>query len=298
MRPELSAALLVVVALVAAAGTPALPGVTASRLQRRATDAAASAGAGTLSSVPSQCKASTNGPPDGLPAVYPTATGTYSCTTYVSVAAGTTFDGGMYRFDRGAGFRPADNCVNVEAGTADTIFILEEGATLQNVIIGQEVFDSVYCKGNCALKNVWFERTCEDSWSLKDSTTCTTCKMTWTGGAINGFFDKGVQHNGAGTVYLTDIDVYYVESGKGKFYRSCGGCGYPQRNVVMTDIRIHGVAGEGVAGINGQVGDTATFSNVQIATSAMDMAVCEVFPDKTTDTTHCIFKNTVTYVNE
>ncbi|KAI9341512.1 pectate lyase, partial [Zopfochytrium polystomum] len=208
---------------------------------------------------------------------FPAAAGTRSCTAPINVAAGATFDGGMFRYDRGAGFRPPNDCLDAEAGAADTIFILADGATLQNVVIGQEVFDAVYCTGSCKLKNVWFERTCEDS----TRRLATTCTMSWTGGAISGFKDKGVQHNGAGTVFLSDIDAFWTTQGKGKLYRSCGGCGFPQRNVVMTNVRGHGVPGEALAGVNADKGDTATLSGVSLpAAFDGDFHVCEMFPTK------------------
>ncbi|KAJ1547209.1 hypothetical protein HK096_003991 [Nowakowskiella sp. JEL0078] len=134
------------------------------------------------------CSSSSNGPPSGLPSIFPTATGTRSCSAPISVTG--VFDGGLQRYDRGAGYRADNNCLDIEPGSADTIFLLNDGATLQNVIIGQEVKDSVYCLGSCTLTNVWFERTCEDSWSLKNPTSCTSCVMSWTGGAISGFTDK------------------------------------------------------------------------------------------------------------
>ncbi|KXS20448.1 polysaccharide lyase family 3 protein [Gonapodya prolifera JEL478] len=236
---------------------------------------------GTGTALPASCAASTTTAPAGLPAVFPTAKGSRSCTAPVTVTG--TFDGGMFRYDRGVGFRGPNNCLNIEPGKADTIFLLEDGATLQNVIIGSEVKDSVYCMGNCKLINVWFEQTCEDSWSLKNPTTCTTCQMSWNGGAINGFTDKGIQHNGAGTVTVTNVDVYY--SGSGKFYRSCGGCGYPNRNVVVQGVRVHGTKGETFVGINDQAAkDTAVLKQVSIpAAFGADWPICKKFGSDTHD---------------
>ncbi|KAI9352444.1 pectate lyase-domain-containing protein [Zopfochytrium polystomum] len=254
---------------------------------------------GSPAPTPTTCVSSTNGPPVGLPAIFPKATGGRSCSASVKIYENTIFDGGMLRYDRGKGYRPANNCLTVEADTKDTIFILENNATLQNVLIGEEVFDSVHCLGSCTLKNVWFERTCEDSWSLKDDTTCKDCKMTWTKGAIWGFKDKGVQHNGGGTVYLTDIDAFYTEQMKGKLYRSCGGCGYPDRHVVMDNVRIHGIGGEAIAGVNSEKGDTAIFNNVQVANTLNLTFICEQFPahtDGKAGTSSCIFQTPLKWV--
>lgn len=49
-------------------------------------------------------------------------------------------------------------------GEKDTVFVLEDGATLKNVIIGADQKEGVYCKGSCNLEFVWFENVCE-GWS-------------------------------------------------------------------------------------------------------------------------------------
>ncbi|KAJ3123300.1 hypothetical protein HK098_002037 [Nowakowskiella sp. JEL0407] len=191
----------------------------------------------------SGCANSNTGPPSGLPSVFPTATGSRSCSAPIKVSG--VFDGGLRRYDRGAGYRPGDNCLNIEPGSADTIFLLDDGATLQNVIIGQEVADSVYCLGSCTLKN-------------------------------------GVQHNGGGTAILTDIDVFY--NGSGKLYRSCGGCGYPTRHVEMYNVRVHGQKGSALCGINADKGDTCKLRNVSIpAEWKKDFKICRKWPDETSD---------------
>lgn len=47
------------------------------------------------------------------------------------------------QYDRGNGA-----CNNqVEGGEKDTVFVLEDGATLRNVIIGKHQAEGVYCKG-------------------------------------------------------------------------------------------------------------------------------------------------------
>lgn len=47
------------------------------------------------------------------------------------------------KYDRGNGA-----CNNqVEGGEKDTVFVLEDGATLRNVIIGKHQAEGIYCKG-------------------------------------------------------------------------------------------------------------------------------------------------------
>lgn len=43
------------------------------------------------------------------------------------------------------------------------MFILENGATLSNVIIGAGQAEGVHCKGTCTLNNVWWADVCEDA---------------------------------------------------------------------------------------------------------------------------------------
>lgn len=46
-------------------------------------------------------------------------------------------------YDRGSGACGGQN----EGGEADTVFVLEDGATLRNVIIGKDQAEGVYCLG-------------------------------------------------------------------------------------------------------------------------------------------------------
>lgn len=48
----------------------------------------------------------------------------------------------------------------------DAVFLLHEGATLKNVIIGKDQAEGVHCKGHCTLEFVWFEDVCEDAISI------------------------------------------------------------------------------------------------------------------------------------
>lgn len=47
------------------------------------------------------------------------------------IPAGETFDAGWVKYDRGSGACNGQN----EGGEADTVFVLEDGATLRNVIM-------------------------------------------------------------------------------------------------------------------------------------------------------------------
>lgn len=78
----------------------------------------------------------------------------------VSLASPSTIAGvqdmGNREFDRG---RPCDS--DADTGSNSAVFILENGATLSNVIIGTNQLEGVHCKGSCTLTNVWFRDVCE-----------------------------------------------------------------------------------------------------------------------------------------
>lgn len=62
----------------------------------------------------------------------PASSGTSVLSAVQTIAAGETFDGGYYMYDRGV-----DCTGQEEGGDSDAVFILEAGATLSNVIIGR-----------------------------------------------------------------------------------------------------------------------------------------------------------------
>lgn len=102
------------------------------------------------------------------------------------------------------------------SGDSDAVFLLQPGATLQNVIIGKNQAEGVHCAGACTLKYVWFEDVCEDAISIKKDKAG---DQSWIiGGGAYHASDKVVQHNGCGTVNIIN---FYVED-YGKLYRSCG----------------------------------------------------------------------------
>ncbi|KAK7419293.1 hypothetical protein QQX98_003445 [Neonectria punicea] len=157
-----------------------------------------------------------------------------------------TFDGGMKTYGRGV------KCTGQkEGGDADAVFILENGATLKNVIIGADQIEGVHCKGACTIENVWWKKVCEDALSIKGNGNALV-----KGGGATGASDKIIQHNGLGTVTIdgfTAVDF-------GKLYRSCGNCkAMGQRNVVVKNVKASN--GKLLTGINSNKGDVATITN-------------------------------------
>jgi pectate lyase len=176
----------------------------------------------------------------------PTRSGNIISLPSPSVIKGT-FDGGNKEYDRG---RPCNS--DDDTGSASAVFILENGATLSNVIIGANALEGVHCKGACTITNVWFRDVCEDAISILG-----TGDALIQGGGAQEAKDKVVQHNGRGTVTIKDYTVVNA----GKLYRSCGDCtnnGGP-RKVVVQNVKVNGMTSD-LVGINSNYGDTATIS--------------------------------------
>ncbi|KAL0567405.1 hypothetical protein V5O48_014582 [Marasmius crinis-equi] len=174
-----------------------------------------------------------------------------------------TFDGGNVRFDRGSGACQGQT----EGGDSDAVFILQSGATLQNVVIGANQMEGVHCLGPCNLYNVWFEDVCEDAITIKQSSG----QSNIVGGGAKNASDKVVQHNGAGTV---KIDSYCVQT-FGKLYRSCGNCSSQYKRSVLIS-QIDAKSGSTLAGINSNYGDTAQFDTASVKTSSVS-SICDTY---------------------
>ncbi|RYP87426.1 hypothetical protein DL769_000522 [Monosporascus sp. CRB-8-3] len=180
----------------------------------------------------------------------PKPAGTVHSDKVIEVKAGQVFDGAWKKYDRGSGACNGQS----EGGDADAVFLLREGATLKNVIIGKDQSEGVHCDGHCTLEFVWFEDVCEDAITIKNDTPG---KETWIiGGGAYHASDKVVQHNGCGTVNIIN---FYVED-YGKLYRSCGNCSKQcKRNIFIDGVTAKN--GHELAGINSNYGDTATIRN-------------------------------------
>ncbi|KAG7110900.1 Pectate lyase E like protein [Verticillium longisporum] len=174
----------------------------------------------------------------------PAPAGTELASAPIKVSG--ALDGGMKLYDR-------DTVVcagQAEGGDADAIYILDDGATLSNVIIGPNQGEGVHCLGTCTLENVWFQAVCEDAITLKQSAG--TSRIV--GGGAFDASDKIIQFNGFGTVEVTD---FYAEN-YGKLVRSCGNCkgNGGARNIVIGGVKA--VSGGALCGINTNLGDTCS----------------------------------------
>ncbi|KIO25691.1 polysaccharide lyase family 3 protein, partial [Tulasnella calospora MUT 4182] len=187
----------------------------------------------------------------GVTTTLPASSG-YVALPTASIITGT-FDGGMYRYDRAGSDGECQG--QTETGESEAVFILEAGATIQNVIIGADQAEGIHCRGPCTVINVWWEDVCEDAITLKQ-TGATDVSYIIGGGAFHAE-DKIVQHNGAGTV---SISKFYAND-FGKLYRSCGNCSTSyERHVIIDSVAL--IAGSSGVGVNSNFGDTATLTNV------------------------------------
>ncbi|KAI1687828.1 Pectate lyase [Pyrenophora tritici-repentis] len=156
------------------------------------------------------------------------------------------FDGGMKTYGRGV------SCTGqAEGGDSDAVFILKDGATLKNAIIGKDQIEGVHCQGSCTIENVWWAAVCEDALTLKGNGNAQV-----TGGGATGAADKVIQHNGGGTVTISGFTVDTF----GKLYRACGNCKTKaERHVVIKGVKA--TNGKLLAGVNRNFGDTATIDD-------------------------------------
>ncbi|KAH6880686.1 pectate lyase-domain-containing protein [Thelonectria olida] len=185
--------------------------------------------------------------PTGVTTTLPASSGVVTSAAAITVTS--SLDGGMKRYDRSTKVCEEQT----ETGEDDAIFILADGATLSNVIIGPNQAEGVHCRGTCTLNNVWWSDVCEDAITLKQSSGTSYING---GGAFHAS-DKIVQFNGRGTV---EIKNFYAND-YGKVVRSCGNCsgnGGP-RNIVLTNVIA--VDGGVLCGINTNYGDTCTMTN-------------------------------------
>ncbi|OJJ07164.1 hypothetical protein ASPVEDRAFT_141582 [Aspergillus versicolor CBS 583.65] len=213
----------------------------------------------------------------------PGSTGSVTFDEPYEIAAGETYDGELQTFGRGVECTGQD-----EGGESDTVFIVQEGGTLRNAIIGADQIEGVYCLGACTIENVWWEKVCEDALSLKEGSG----PYNVIGGGAQGAEDKVIQHNSEGEVIIDGFTVYDF----GKLYRSCGTCGDVQRTATISNVIA--VEGSTIAGANGNFGDVVTIDSSNCATDVG--AICTTYeadadggePEETsTDPTEaCVFE--------
>ena len=177
--------------------------------------------------------------------VWPTKKGDVTVSSTVKVSG--TLDGGMKRYC----------CIGTgsQSESQDPMFDLADGATLRNVIIGSPAGDGVHCAGRCTIQNVWWEDVGEDAATFRG----TNGDSFVIGGGAKSASDKVFQHNGSGTVHISN---FYAKS-IGKLYRACGNCSSSFKRQVTVDNVILDSA-KYVVGINTNWGDQATLTRITL----------------------------------
>lgn len=168
-------------------------------------------------------------------------------TTTITVPANTTYDGLVKHGKWVCRVGTSTNMNGSQSESQIPHFILESGATLKNIVIGDPNLgtgktlaaggaDGVHCLSTCRIENVYWGDVGEDAATMKGSGT-----MTITGGAAYKAADKIFQNNGAGSRIV--INNFYAESG-GKLYRSCGNCSSQSaRYATITSVTLYNVSG-------------------------------------------------------
>ncbi|KAF9872976.1 pectate lyase [Colletotrichum karsti] len=226
------------------------------------TTPAVPAGTGTSSPSAGATNGTTGGTNTDLQTTFPTPKGSQNLNAVKTIAAGQSFDGGMQLWDRS----PSTCKGQTEGGNKDAVFILEEGATISNVVVGPNNGEGIHCLGSCTINNVWFQDVCEDAITFKQTSGTSYVN----GGGARNAEDKVLQHNGGGTVAVRN----FFCKGCGKVYRSCGNCksGQSPRKSTFDNVRLDG--GKVLAAVNGNLGDTTEVRDSCVLGGA---DVCEVF---------------------
>lgn len=177
-------------------------------------------------------------------------------------------------------------------GTTKALFELEDGATIQNVIVGNHGADGIHCKGTCTIKNVWFQNVCDDMVTAASGSSGT---VTIDGGGARNAHDKLFQDNSHGKFIVQN---FYGEK-LGKMYRACGeggACDSTKGNLTMSNITAIGV--DQVVGLT-KGRDKATLSKICLFQTP---TVCQPYDNKDNelqdgpDGTTCNYKWTDTQV--
>ncbi|MFE6228486.1 pectate lyase [Streptomyces sp. NPDC057854] len=188
--------------------------------------------------------------PAAVPA-WPAAKGDRPVAATIEVSG--TYDGRLRRFSGTGALGSGGQDEN-----QPPLFVLKDGATLKNVVLGDTAADGVHCLGSCTLQNVWWENVGEDAATFKG--TSANAVHTVYGGGARGAADKVFQFNGAGKLVVTKFQV----ADFGKLVRSCGNCRKQyQRTIIVSDVDVT-APGTSLVGVNANYGDTAALRNVRI----------------------------------
>lgn len=127
----------------------------------------------------------------------------------IVVQSGETFDGECRRY-----IADSDLGDGSQAEGQDPVFVLEDGATLINVVLGFPAADGIHTEGDATLRNIVWEDIGEDALTIEGGGT-----VTLDGGSATKGADKVFQINAASTFRLSNFSA----SEAGKMIRQNGG---------------------------------------------------------------------------
>ncbi|MGW0828461.1 pectate lyase [Streptomyces sp. NPDC002845] len=232
----------------------------------------------------------TSGASPANAATWPTPSSSQPVTSTIQVSG--TRDGGMVRY-----YGSGDLASGGQEEGQDPIFRLADGATLKNVIIGYPGADGIHCYGSCTLQNVWWEDVGEDAATFRGGSGATYRVV---GGGAKKAADKVFQHNGGGTVNISNFAVQEFKT----LYRSCGDCSTQYtRRVNLSGIEVTGTGSTArIVGINVNRNDVATLRGITIRNdSSRKVVPCQKYNNNTAvgtgpDSSNCLYSSSdITY---
>ena len=150
------------------------------------------------------------------------STGSVSISSTVLVTSGT-YDGGCQTFNPTSALGDGS-----QDESQDPAFRVENGATLQNVIIGNNGVDGIHVYNSGTLNNIRWTNVGEDAMTIKSEGTVYLNNVE----GYNGE-DKFLQVNAASNLYVTNC----IADNMGKFLRQNGGSTF-RLNVEVTNCQI------------------------------------------------------------
>jgi hypothetical protein len=221
-------------------------------------------------------------------ATWPSANGSQAVSATISLSG--TKDYAMKRLYGSGALGTGD-----QAEDQLPILKLAAGTVLKNVIIGAPGADGIHCEGSCTLQNVWWEDVGEDAATFRGPNGST---YNVTGGGARKASDKIFQHNGGGTLNISNFAAQDFKT----LYRSCGDCSTSYtRKVNLNTVEVT-VPGSRIVGINVNRNDVATLRNITIVgDTSRKIIPCQKYNNNTAvgtgpDSTNCLYTSSnITY---
>lgn len=165
-------------------------------------------GGTTSSSSSSGSNSSSGGNTGSITGATCTANGSATVSSTIRVSSGT-YDGGCKVFNATSALGDGS-----QKEGQKPVFIVENGATLKNVILGSNAADGIHFYGSGTIDNIRWTNVGEDAMTVKESGTINIKNISAFAGS-----DKFFQVNAASTITISNC----VVDSMGKFLRQNGG---------------------------------------------------------------------------